>query len=332
MCEVQTCTLPRLTDCLPLEHYSHTTTTSVESEPLRVPINKLDLHSSSGFTSANAFTTPPPLPRLLNEDGEADTSFGSLVSSFLSNTSFSSNGDEECDISLSVFVDDCEPLPHQLIPITDQHQIHPSLSFPRPLVGLGILGVLRKDSISPFDGLGVVSVRSTSWSQCRAGSELSYANNWDPFVSRSIEDVREEDGDLSLQTLSYDDSDERDTHFPSRTFLQEALCTLTEDPFHGHVLTSIPECEGEDDESGLAYAVADDQAVSSPENNTDHSTEDRCSALEAKEDRDHFQGRGPARLPRNFSMATISSQLKAQGARARSASEGSSDPTRCWRL
>ncbi|KAF8654877.1 hypothetical protein AX16_003338 [Volvariella volvacea WC 439] len=92
-------------------------------------------------------------------------------------------------------------------------------------LGLGIVDIDRKDGTAPFDGLGIVSIHGSPW----------YGH------SRNVEYVDEEPITLTAQA--------RRTGSPaspvSDIFLQEALKTFVEDPFHCHALTTILEDEEE---------------------------------------------------------------------------------------
>ncbi|GLB33150.1 hypothetical protein LshimejAT787_0100350 [Lyophyllum shimeji] len=120
-------------------------------------------------------------------------------------------------------------------------------SPPRRLIGLGISGVPRKDGKpGPFDGLGVVGVRRSSYGRGR-----------NPFLARHEEgygddEDDEEDGYASPtprhrhRQRGSDEEGEEDTctRELSATFVREIAYTWAEDPLHLHlrVLNTIVEC------------------------------------------------------------------------------------------
>lgn len=109
----------------------------------------------------------------------------------------------------------------------------PVRPFSSPVVdiirGLGILGISNKDGHGIFDGLGIVSVRSSPW---RHGDKIEERQQ-DSF----------QDGHITPLSTHNDETSFAADWNISQTLLQETLFTFTEDPFHGHSLTVIPECD-----------------------------------------------------------------------------------------
>ncbi|KAF8972093.1 hypothetical protein BDZ97DRAFT_1913335 [Flammula alnicola] len=178
-------------------------------------------------------------------------------------------------------------------------------------IGLGISGISKKDDSEPFDGLGIVSIRSSSWRSPSSDESDPMSSPFKELTQNPSPPCNNEayDSDSDAFPFVKDYSMER----LSSTFLQEALLTFTEDPFHGHALNSIPECKS-------WYELDDLSRQGSPVN-----SESLC----AYETRGHPQrtstptaSNSDGRAKRNFSSATISSELK----RSLSGSVGKTTP------
>ena len=203
-----------------------------------------------------------------------------------------------------------------------------------PVSGLGISGLRRKDGSGPFDGLGIVSIKSSAW---RHGSRLTLelgdhdddidlSNSTQglnlrhsPFFSSSAyDDASESEFDLD-QSLAFDTGDKL-----SDVFLRETLLTFTEDPFHTLChsdivsLCSIPDC-GDNDandnswlELGLDGTISTSTSTSGLLVNTTAAAASKSSTNDSRPDSSMMYRcrRRLAKLNTNFSSATISSELK----------------------
>lgn len=156
--------------------------------------------------------------------------------------------------------------------------------------GLGIIGISNKDGHGIFDGLGVISVRSSPWRHCNNGEQ----SQQDSFQEgHSASSIPNDDNCLATETSDWN---------LSTTFLQETLFTFTEDPFHGHSLAVIPECES-------WYELEDIHRPSS-------SVTMMCRKHDLEpmpnlpSEFNNGQSKRPMMLTRNVSASTISSELK----------------------
>jgi len=165
------------------------------------------------------------------------------------------------------------------------------------LVGLGITGLSNKDG-GAFDGLGAVSVRSSAW----RSSPSHFAD-----IDEEEEGEEEEEEEESM-TLS-------------STFMDEALFTLSADPFHTHVLTSISECPSEyetDSEAGAQRNSVADMFSTDPGTSNPRATPSTTQAQR--------------KLTRDPSAATISSDLKRLHNRSGVAEKGRRGSGPVWRV
>lgn len=184
-----------------------------------------------------------------------------------------------------------------------------SLTSSRRNFGLGISGLLKKDGPAHFDGLGLVSIRASNWRTVSPSPEdhLSDSEFQHPDVEEPAcsSDYGSDTGTFSLATTD-------STENLSSTFLNEALLTFTEDPFHiSNALGAIPECRS-------WYELDDLQRLASPvhsEASSEYDMTHHCNDGEVSRQPDaratsttHSQPRHLTRT--NFSSATISSELK----------------------
>ncbi|CAA7268690.1 unnamed protein product [Cyclocybe aegerita] len=241
--------------------------------------------SDLAFQSRVPFNTPVPTPlpsssRLCNqatvevespENKDAfSASFSTTASSF--NISLISDISED-DGGLVA----CTSLDHNLssAPVTPQEATFPSG------VGLGIMGLSRKDGITSFDGLG----------------RLYLPRQWKRPTTEDLHPLScafspcDRHGDLSLHSHGSTEL--------SDIMLQETLLTFTDDPFHEHTLSSIPECRSwyELDQNGATEEetapMSADKVVLPPPVSLQRRHSDK-----------------PRRITPHFSSSTISSELK----------------------
>ena len=173
--------------------------------------------------------------------------------------------------------------------------------------GLGISGLMNKDGSAPFDGLGIVFIKSSPWRHDDfSGSE----------VLQLSDGIDHPDSIPGLDSSTYDDSSEfEDLDHPSSlvddtgisdVFLQETLLTFTQDPFHrfcrSNVVSpsSIPDCDN-NPWSQLGHGASGSSSMFELLANT--TTNDSSRLLNCR-------SRRIPNLSRNFSSATISSELK----------------------
>ncbi|KAJ3499196.1 hypothetical protein NLJ89_g10126 [Agrocybe chaxingu] len=235
--------------------------------------------SDLAFQSRVPFNTPVPTPlpssshlcKQATVDVESPESKDAFPASF-STTASSFNISLISDISEED--EGSDPLVSSA-PVTPQEATFPAG------VGLGIAGLLRKDGSAPFDGLG----------------RLYLPRQWQRSAPQDINSLScvfspcDRHGDLSLHSHGSTEL--------SDIMLQEALLTFTDDPFHEHTLSSIPECRSwyELDQSGAteeeAATMSADKVVPPPPVSLQrrHSDKPRC-------------------VTPHFSSSTISSELK----------------------
>lgn len=185
--------------------------------------------------------------------------------------------------------------------------------------GLGISGLMRKDGSGSFDGLGIVSIKSSAWRhddlsqseilQFRDGIEqldsIQDYNRQSPSSSTYEGSLDSDDFDSSLLVGSGDTG-------ISDVFLQQTLLTFTQDPFH-QLCSSIPDCDDNSSWSELGLGLGDDESASTtsisellPNDHNTHSTKDDSRPRVMS----NYSRRRVPKLSTHFSSATISSELK----------------------
>ena len=191
-----------------------------------------------------------------------------------------------------------------------------SKSLPRSY-GLGISGLTRKDGSGSFDGLGIVSIKSSAWRHddhpqseiLQFGDGIDQSDSIQEFnrrrTSSSTYDgsLSSEDFDPSSLLVGTGDNGISDV------FLRQTLLTFTQDPFH-QLCNSIPDCDNNNSWSELGLGLGDESASTTTSmselsvNDNTHSTKDdsRPSMM--------LNYRHRQKLNTNFSSATISSELK----------------------
>ena len=187
--------------------------------------------------------------------------------------------------------------------------------------GLGISGLTRKDGSGSFDGLGIVSIKSSAWRhddlpqseillQFGDGVDQSDSiqefNRRCPSNSTSDGSLDSEDFDPSLSLLV----GTGDTGI-SDVFLQQTLLTFTQDPFH-QFCHSIPDNNswselglGLGDESASTTTSMSELMANDDDNNTHLAKDDPLPSMMP-----NYRRRRIPKLNTNFSSATISSELK----------------------
>ena len=206
------------------------------------------------------------------------------------------------------------------------------------IYGLGISGLTRKDGSGPFDGLGIVSIKSSAWRHdddlpqseilLQFGDGIDQSDSIQGFnrrrPSNSIYDGSLDSEDFDHPSLLVVGTGS-DTGMISDVFLQQTLLTFTQDPFHQLCDFSIPDCDNNNSSwSELGLGLGDESASSSSStttttttasmselsaddndnnNNNTHSAKDDSRPL-------HYRRRRVPKLNTNFSSATISSELK----------------------
>ncbi|KDR71070.1 hypothetical protein GALMADRAFT_144146 [Galerina marginata CBS 339.88] len=237
--------------------------------PTLVPFN------SPALTPSNSF------PKFKNLDASdlaffpanfASAKFSRSSSFNLSLVSDTSEDDDEFNLSTSL---------DALLSFRSVAQNGPSNSSPTPVRGLGISGISRKDGKVPFDGLGLLSMRPSSY--CDSPRARNSSNRYDAY------------GPESGYSLVPNDS----TESLSDVFLQEMVYTFTEDPFHTSLAQSIPECTSWYELDSMPLAGRE-ETVAKPGPST--------PATPLKGHPCH--PRPASRMKSNFSSATISSELK----------------------
>jgi hypothetical protein len=208
--------------------------------------------------------------------------------------------------------------------------------------GLGISGLSRKDGSGSFDGLGIVSIKSSAWRhdddlpQSEPEMLLQFGDG-STIVdqSDSIQELfnQRQLPSSSTTTTTYDgsldseDSGGTDDTGISDVFLQETLLTFTQDPFH-KLCHSISDCDNNNnnnlnnswsDELGL-LGLGDQSASThtsmlandNDNDNTQSAKEDSRSSSSSSSMMmlNYSRRRRVPKLNTNFSSATISSELK----------------------
>ena len=177
--------------------------------------------------------------------------------------------------------------------------------------GLGISGLTRKDGSGSFDGLGIVSIKSSAWrhDDLSQSEILQFRDGINQ--SDSIQEFNRQSStfDGSLDSEDFDPSllgGTSDTGI-SDVFLQQALLTFTQDPFH-QLCNPIPDCDNNDSWSELGLGLGDEPASMSEllaNDNTRSAKDDSRPSMML-----NYRRRRIPKLNRNFSSATISSELK----------------------
>lgn len=174
--------------------------------------------------------------------------------------------------------------------------------------GLGISGLMKKDGSGSFDGLGIVSIKSSAWrhDDLPQSEILQFRDGIDQSDSIQSYDGSLESGDFDPSLLA----GTGDTEL-SDVFLQQTLLTFTQDPFH-QLCDSIPNCDNNDSWSELGLGLGDGSVSTTTtsmsellSNENTHSANDPRSSM--------MLNRRRRRIPKlvtNFSSATISSELK----------------------
>ncbi|KAG6880139.1 hypothetical protein C0992_005223 [Termitomyces sp. T32_za158] len=168
----------------------------------------------------------------------ADTSSGSFDISLSSDTSTSSSCSEDSLITPLRSLDKNDLFsPRHDIPSSNSS--FPNTPSPSHLVGLGISGISRRDGKpGDFDGLGLVGVRRSFSSR-------------NPFLISADDD--DDDGYVSptpirVHRRENDKRDEQELDDElSETFMRELVFTWETDPQHTRILSTIPECDDEDE-------------------------------------------------------------------------------------
>ena len=188
--------------------------------------------------------------------------------------------------------------------------------------GLGISGLMKKDGSGPFDGLGIVSIKSSAWRHdnlprseilqqfgdgINQSDSIQGINGRRPSSSTYDSSLDSEDFDPSLLAGTTGDTGISDV------FLQQALLTFTQDPFHQlrHSI-SISDCENNNSWSELGLGLGDESTSTSTSmsellanDNTYSAKDDSLSSMMS-----NYRRRRIPKLNTNFSSATISSELK----------------------
>ena len=186
--------------------------------------------------------------------------------------------------------------------------------------GLGISGLTKKDGSGSFDGLGIVSIKSSAWrhDDLPQSEILQFGDGIDQsdsiqYFNRQSPSSSSYDG--SLDSDDFDTSslvdDSGDTGL-SDVFLQQTLLTFAHDPFH-QLCNSIPDCDNNDSWSELGLGFGDESASATismsellaNDNNTHSAKDDSRPSMMS-----NYRRRRAPKLNTNFSSATISSELK----------------------
>jgi hypothetical protein len=170
--------------------------------------------------------------------------------------------------------------------------------------GLGISGLTRKDGSGSFDGLGIVSIKSSAWrhDDLSQSNILQFRDGIDQ--SDSIQEFKRPLTSTSLVGTG-------DTGI-SDVFLQQTLLTFTEDPFH-QFCHPISDCDNNNSWSELGLDLGD-ESVSTTTSISELLANDSTSS--ANDDSRpsmmtlNYRRRRIPKLNTNFSSATISSELK----------------------
>lgn len=181
-----------------------------------------------------------------------------------------------------------------------------SESLPR-VSGLGISGLTRKEGSGPFDGLGIISIKSSAWRHDDLPSEIR--DNID--LSDSIQGFQPHPSSFSSEDCSHSSLVVGDRI--SNVFLQETLLTFTKDPFHelchSNTVSSslIPNCGDKSWPSELDLDESEPGSTSELMNTSaSHSTKNSQPSTRVV----FNNARRIRKLNTNFYSPTISSGLK----------------------
>lgn len=276
------------------------------------------LHFESATITSLGDSTDPAVSKPRYPPSDSDDSISALNSFSLSLVSDNSVDDEfNASGSLGTLLSSSPP---RSVTTTLQSS---SKSVPH-VSGLGISGLMSKDGSGPFDGLGIVFIKSSARTWRHLPSEIQRDDISD--LSDSVQAFRRRPS--SFSSSAYDGSLESEDFDPSLlvtdaqlsdVFLEEALLTFTEDPFHelcqssvgSSSSSSIPDCGNNNSWSDLGLDTSSASASTSElavdmTGTTFHSTNDSQPAPIVLNDR----RRRVPKLNTNFSSATISSELK----------------------
>ncbi|KIK05411.1 hypothetical protein K443DRAFT_675190 [Laccaria amethystina LaAM-08-1] len=261
----------------------------VDASPTRVPFNTPTLPSTATFPDA-APSLFPQVESFCDRSTEFDVDEHSLSGSFdislVSDTSEDTDPDTSLALNSSFF---------SSAPITPA-RVCIGASSPTTL-GLGISGLSKKDG-SAFTGLGVVSSRFSPWRPC---------DQEETRGSLTAFQVPHEES-YSLRCDLTDPIPSSYSDNLSSTFLQETFLTFTEDPFHGHTLASIPECDSYFEINDLPPFRPSVSLWRTPTvTPSPRSGSADCSSTE------RARRKSVVGLSRNWSSPTISSELKRSG-------------------
>ena len=203
------------------------------------------------------------------------------------------------------------------------------------LSGLGISGLTRKDGSGPFDGLGIVSIESSSWRHDleRAGG-IEVSDSIQRFLGRHPSSS----SSSSSSSFAYHGSGDEDCDQPfkvvgggggasdniSDIFLQETFLTFTDDPFHAlcHSSSSssiLPDCGNSWSELSLEDESTSASTSDSDSFKPEEEEEEEVVVVGTKSPSTHespppmvsnYYRRRTANFNTNFSSPTISSELK----------------------
>lgn len=238
----------------------------------------------SPFTSPKATPSQPQVPNLATPSIPARDTFSTpgMTPSFPSDTDITSPQHDFLDSSFNIsLVSDTSSIDDSDISLPSALSTPTSMRA-RDATRSPLVGLglfgLYKKDGQPFDGLGVLPPRSSPWDR-------------EPEVM---------EGRLS------------------DAFLAEVWHTFSEDPFHGHVLTSISECDGElseeEDERGTRegtelQAERGGEETRVPEWEQERATMAGRIAVETSSPKRDAEG-SKLIVTRHLSTSTISSELK----------------------
>ena len=200
-------------------------------------------------------------------------------------------------------------------------------SSPRTISGLGISGLTRKDGSGPFDGLGVVSIKSSAWRHDDHSSARKLGEGIE--LSESIQGFRQRPSSFSCSSTC-DASSESEDFDPSLlitqsdrlsdVFLRETFLTFTEDPFHAichsNIVNSSSILDGGDNNDSWSELGLGDESISTSTSISEFKSLLANTAITSTQSHDSRPGMPSCRhrrIPKlniNFSSPTISSKLK----------------------
>jgi hypothetical protein len=200
--------------------------------------------------------------------------------------------------------------------VTNTGTLQSSKSLLPRSYGLGISGLTRKDKSGSFDGLGVVSIKSSAWRHDDDDDDLPQSEilQFRDGIDQSSDSIQRFNRRRSTTTtydgsLDSEDFDGTGDNGISDVFLQETLLTFTQDPFHQFCHSIPDDCDNNNSwSSELGLCLGDDESASTTTSNT-HSAKDYSRSSMMLNYRRRHHRRIP-KLNTNFSSATISSELK----------------------